>query len=386
MKFNSFLSIALLTCSLFFFACQSTKVVKTEPVKFDEFPIGCYSALTGDADMKAIKDAGFNIIHTYGSSDKSNDEFLAAAEKWGMKVMLNLNRKLVMEPDGLETMRKTVRKYKDHPALGFWYLYDEPAREITPEVLRPFYEMLKEEAPNIPVALVNCWDETWDQYSDVLDIQMVDIYPVRDQEYPTAPLQYFTTLVKQATDLGKPVIAVPQLMTWKSFPSMLGKHVDSKKLRYPNLEELRYFNFGAMTYGVYGFVGYSYWHAVRTGGDKNWWGNVCSKAYNEVREFTASVEDPTKPVTFRRAEDGNHRAAYFKGKDKDFFVFVNFWPLERKRSFCTLEGYFDKDYDLIPWGNTRNVSATIIDNKLQLNGDSQPWEVFVWQMNEKIAD
>ncbi len=362
--------------------CKTSGKPEAARVKFKEFPIGVYSAVVCDSDMKAIRDAGFNMVHTYSSSDKDYDTLLESARRNGLKVMFNLDRKLVTGLDGVEKMRVTVRKYKEHPALGFWYLYDEPAGKITPDVLRPFYKMLKEETPDIPVALVNCWDETWDRYSDVLDIQMVDLYPVRDQKFPEAPIQQFTTLVKEAVALGKPVMAVPQLMSWKSFSHQL-KGYQAELFRYPNVAELRYMMFGSMTYGVCGFFGYSYHHAMRTGGDSGWWSRDCGKVFMEVRDFAAAVKEPSEPVIFRRAGDSNQRAAYWPGKDGGFLVLVNAWPLENPRPGCWLEGYFDKDYELIPWGNTRKVTASIINNRIKIDGKAQPWEVFIWKMKEK---
>ncbi len=347
---------------------------------FKEFPIGVYSAdINSDASMQAIKKAGFNTVQSYSCSDKDYQTLLDTAQRNGLKVMFNLDRKWVTEPGGVEKMRETVRKFKDHPALSFWYLYDEPAGKITPEVLRPFYEMLRKETPDIPVAIVNCWDETWDQYSDVLDIQMVDLYPVRDQAFPSAPVQQFTTLVKNAVALGKPVMAVPQLMSWKSFTSQL-KDYDAEKFRYPNVAEMRYMMFGSMTYGVCGFFGFSYYHAMRTSGNPKWWETDCAKVFNEVKEFAAAVNTPGKPVIFKRADDSNQRAAYWQGEDGGYLVLVNAWPLENSRPGCWLENYFDRDYELIPWGSTREVKASLVKNRIKVDGPAQPWEVFIWKM------
>lgn len=281
-------------------------------------------------------------------------------------------------------MRKDILRFKDHPALGMWYMYDEPSGKITPEVLMPFYQMIKKEDPKTPVVVAIHWNETWDRYSSILDIQLADLYPVRDEAYPTSPLQTFSNFVGDSIRLGKPVIAVPQLMSWRSFEKHMtkDKSYDGSKFRYPNFEELRYFNFSAIAQGVHGIIGYSFFHAMRTGGNPKWWETTCAKSFNEVKEFVATVDNPSKPVRFKRAADANYFASYWKGKDGEYLVYVNAWPLERPRTGCYFETFFKKNYELIPWGNTRKVSATIKNNKLQFSGKVAPWEVFIWKLKE----
>lgn len=351
---------------------------------FSRFPMGVFSSDPHrDEQLEELKAAGFDMIHSYGTSEERYETILSQAEKHGMKVMFNLNRKLVTEEDGLEKMRATVRRYKDHPALGFWYLYDEPAKEITPAVLKPFYDMLREEAPNIKVAIVNCWDETWYKYSSVLDIQMIDIYPVRDKPFPETNIESTTKFTAGAKRLGKPVMFVPQLCCYKSFPRLAEKY-DPKGLRFPNEAEMRYMNYGPMTYGLCGLFPYSYYHAIRTGGDKTWFGRVAAPLYKEIRTFTDLAEKPSEPVTFTRPNDGNYLAAYWQAREGEgFVVFINAWPLARDTAGAWLDGYFTQDYDLIPWGQTRENKATLKNSRISLENGMQPWETTVWKLQKK---
>ena len=374
----------LLTASLLFSALLPADGL----FSFSRFPMGVYSSDPHrDQQLETLKAAGFDMIQSYGTSPEKYDAILSQAEKHGLKVMFNLNRRLVTEEGGLDKMREVVRRYKDHPALGFWYLYDEPAKDITPAVLKPFYDMLHEEAPGVKVAIVNCWDETWSKYSDVLDIQMIDIYPVRDAAFPEAQIQVVSKFTAAAKRLGKPVMFVPQLCSWKSFAKQLDpKKYNLKALRFPNLTEMRYMTYGPMTHGLCGLFAYSYYHAIRTGGDPKWFEQTAAPVFREIRAFTELVETPSAPVVFQRPDDGNYLAAYWKPREGNaeagagLLVLVNSWPLARQQAQAWLDGFFDQDYDLIPWGDTRPDQATLLNSKVSVEQGMQPWEVMIWKL------
>ena len=332
--------------------------------------------------MQTLKDSGFNTIQTYDTSAADHLRILDRAQRYGMKVMLNCDRNLVKDPDGVEKMRAVVRRLKDHPALGFWYLYDEPAGALTADKLMPFYRMLREETPEVPVAVVNCWDETWDQYSNILDIQMVDTYPIRDDAWPDAPLQLMTTFISQAVALGKPVLPVVQTMSWKSFAHQLGKQTRKEMLRYPTREEMRYLMLSPLAQGVCGVFGFSFHHAMRTGGDPSWWMRDCAPAARELGEFVKLVKNPESPERFRRSADGNYLAARFKGREpgRDYLMMVNAWPLPRRNAGCYLDGKVPGRYRLVPRGSTRDIPAELKDSKIRLGAEMQPWEVMIWEM------
>lgn len=375
------LGSACVNCPAYKGSCDIGK-----PQLFSEFPIGVYSPKLDDASMQDIKNSGFNTFLVYNSDDASYDKMLELADKHGLKVFLRLSPKLIVEEGGLEEMRRIVRKYRHHSAISSWYLYDEPSGDITPAVIEPFYRMLRQESPNIPVSIVMCWDFTWDQYSSVLDVQMADIYPVRNAPYPNAYMQQFTNFMRDTVKLGKPTIAVAQTVSYYSFPKLNAPGTKRSDFRYPNPIELRYMIFGAMNYGMDGVFGYSYWHANFTGNDRGWWNRVCSPAFNELKDFVKLVDQPSKPQFFKRALDGNQSAAYWTAGDEGFLVLANEWPQQRVRPGCWTEGFFTQDYDLIPWGNSRKVNGEIVDNRIKVDGSAEPWEVFIWKVVPKAKE
>src|SRR5690606_20581139 len=103
------------------------------PFKGEKFPMAMYAVPASEANFSQMRDMGINYVHLYGltavpvnqqSFDKIQ-QYLDLAQKHGLKVMFDLNGSRLV-PDGLEEMRSVVRRFKDHPAVGFWYLYDEP--------------------------------------------------------------------------------------------------------------------------------------------------------------------------------------------------------------------------------------------------------------------
>jgi hypothetical protein len=61
-------------------------------------------------------------------------------------------------------------------------------------------------------------------------------------------------------------------------------------------------------------------------------------------------------------------------------VLVNSWPLARQQAQAWLDGFFDQDYDLIPWGDTRPDKATLLNSKVSVEQGMQPWEVMIWKL------
>ena len=160
----------------------------------DEFPIGMYS-VDSEGAMLQVKEMGVDYVHTYGMGNDASPEGIAddlaymdLAHKHGLKVMVYLSGHKWVADHGLLEMHKIVMALKDHPAMGFWLFYDEPAGKLTHAQLLPFYWLLKYETPDVPVAIVEAWTKDWWKTAEVCDILQLDAYPVRDEPFPIAPL------------------------------------------------------------------------------------------------------------------------------------------------------------------------------------------------------
>jgi hypothetical protein len=355
------------------------------------YPIGVYSADPAtDKTFAFLKSIGVNYVHTYGMGHNTEEnniatkKFLDLAQKHGLKVMVNLMGRIwVKKVDGVEQLRQFVRKFKDHPAVGFWYLYDEPRARDLPK-LRKLYSMLKQETPLIPVALVTPWIEEWTCFQEVYDILLVDLYPVRDEEFPQSPIQSLTQFAGQAIKLGKPVIVAPQIMNWETFAYQLkGKGYDEKKFRYPNFQELRYWSYFTLARGGRGLMYFSFYHAHKKWKNIEWVNDVFAKVTKEVSQFTKLTAPANRPVIMKRARDACYEMALWTRKDGEYLVLVNNWPLTRLRISRWTENIIS-DAELEPWGETRKVAAKIENGKLIIPEKINPWEVFVWKIKRIV--
>ncbi|NOY57411.1 MAG: hypothetical protein GXO75_00560, partial [Calditrichaeota bacterium] len=79
------------------------------------FPIGTYGAPVEDYGV--LKKAGYNFVV---ASIKDLDKVQQA----GLKAAVSVHGS---KEDGFKNVRETIAKYKNHPAVLCWMLYDEPA-------------------------------------------------------------------------------------------------------------------------------------------------------------------------------------------------------------------------------------------------------------------
>ena len=351
----------------------------------DEFPIGMFSVDSGGA-MAQAKKMGVRYAHTYANGRGNAAEniakdigYLDLARKHGLKVMFNLNgRQWAKLDNGVAEMLKLVNAVKDHPALGFWYFYDEPDGTHTPAELLPFYKALKETTPEIPVAIAMAWSKKWYTYNDVLDMLMIDNYPVQHRPFPDSDLSVMTRFTDGAVRQGSPVIPINQCFNWKAIAGKRETFRGSPvaELRYPTAAEIRYFCYSGAAQGVRGMFWWSYYRSIQAG--YTWINGEFAKVLREFREFTELAAPAYKPTVFKRARDVNILMAMWRRPGGDYLVVVNGWPLPQPVERWTEDKLTNAV--LTPWGTTRDVGAAVENGKLTA-GTAKPWEVFVWKMD-----
>ena len=95
---------------------------------------------TDDVTFDRLSKAGVNYLHSYRhNTPKENNDFFDLAHKYNMKVMFNLRAKNNIrngDENWLSTTMKDVESFKDHPALGMWYMWDEPEDKMLPNVTK----------------------------------------------------------------------------------------------------------------------------------------------------------------------------------------------------------------------------------------------------------
>lgn len=353
-----------------------------------EFPVIMYAVPASNKNFREVKSLGVNHVHLYGLTagrltNKKLQEvrkYLDLAHHHKLKVLLDLDGKRRVSSGRLEEMRVLVREFKDHPAIAYWYLFDEPNKIVSADKLMPYYNMIKKESPIIPIALCHLWSEkNWSTYNEVQDVVLYDIYPVRGERFPYSKLDNqteFTRLVNDSSN-DKEVIPVLQFFSWKSLKtssiSNLLKQYDYNDLRYPNYEEFRYLCFSSIAQGVDGLAFYSFLRAKML--DSDWIKNVASPVMREMVSFMSIVNN--EKLKYSAISDNisdGYLLSYWVGEQENYIIMVNTTNQKKNITLKYKETFSGGDIET--FGSTRDVSIKAVSNNLVIE-NVNPWEVIV---------
>lgn len=350
----------------------------------ETFPIIIYDVRNSNKAFNIAKKWGATHVHRYGmgiSVDKDQSFFDRAADH-DLKVMSNLRLKRWIDMDGgIDSMRAYVQHFKDHPALGFWYLSDEPDNKgYPPAELTPFYDMVRKERPAAPVAVAHARSENWYRYGEVQDVLMYDSYPIQGEIFPKVRLNEWTYFTKKAIKRGKKdgdiVVPILQIFNWKAMAEKGQKKFrgfDVEKLRYPNKQELRYMSFVSIALGAEGLSFYSYYRSRMV--DKGWAEHILAPVIHEAKTFMMQVADAHRQPVLQ-GENEDFFLTLWTSEEDTFVILVNASPksLQVQQS---LEGALEEGR-LESWGNTRKAKATLKDGSISVR-QIRPWEVLIWR-------
>jgi hypothetical protein len=379
------LALALLTTGPSVSA-QETSGAPAQVYTLKNFPMVMYATPATDEAFGAVRDMGIDYVHLYGLTKGPLDDaafariqhYLDLAQKYHLKVMLDMDGARRVQGNQLDEMRTVVQRYKNHPALGIWYLFDEPDnKKLKAKDLAPFYDMIKAESPNIPIAVCHAWTTHWYAFNDVQDILMQDIYPVSGLPFPEAKLNNQTRFTNGAMNQakGRPVIPALQFFNWRSMAKPEDKEYRKypvEKLRYPNTQEMRYLCYSTIAQGVQGLAFYSYMRGVMI--DPQWPTKVAAPVLREVREFTGLINPVTNIEHLPTGEATDVLLSRWKGQNGTYVILVN--ASSEARSITTPID-LPAGTKLQKWGQTRDVTPTMKDGNITID-QVQPWEVFVW--------
>ncbi len=245
------------------------------------FPIGFYELPKDDAKLKAMAEAGVNVVHCHSRTD------LDRVHAVGMMGVVPLG----ISAGATDKLRKTVESLQDHPALAAWEGPDEVVWNFTaysglhrklkvhktpgewwrqtPEAVAYAQKQAQTLIPklNEGIALVRRLDkggrpfwinEALDsdviyvrQYLDSVDVTGCDIYPIKRNSRSVVRVGSATERWKQV-GRGKPVWMVLQAFAW----SELGKYYGVKETAYPTFAESRFMAYDVIAHGARGIL---YW-------------------------------------------------------------------------------------------------------------------------------
>ncbi len=347
----------------------------------DDFTLGLYSVHPVRPEtIRPIAENGVDCLFNYVdllAHPEQAKALLDAAATYRMKAALQVirSRRILQDPNHLEKLRTAIRKYRRHPGLGMWYLFDEPDAADR-DALLPVYRMLKQETPEIPVALCLAWRKKYQVYADCADILMPDLYPVKDQAFPNAPLNHFSHFIWSVASRKKPMIPVAQIMSYINYPKYARK-ADPDRCREPNADELRYFSFSAVALGSAGIAYYSYNDLVRQN-HLPYFRSTVLPVIREVRQFTDAAAGMTFCWHGKKFGVGTPPrffcASWQKG-GAGFVVLVNNTGKKAGGDFTLMTPL--PPGELTPWGITRPVRPEKTGSGLRLP-ELDPWEVLIW--------
>ncbi len=291
-------------------------VVNGEP----HFPIGFYSMDYPNL-AEEVSDAGYLWYHTYASQ---RPDRLAPDSNWDWQAYLDAGAENDMRaflgfgyrgdgeenfferlmggeaPEAHALMTGFIERWKDHPGLGAWYLYDEPVISgRTPEEMRYLYEMADSRDPYHPKLVCQVsWSDR--RFVDFMDVLMPDPYPIKaDMALPLTMVSDAVRSARRTVGDAKPVWAVLQ---WYGYEGG----------RFPTAEEMRCMAFLSLAAEAKGIVWYSFYHGYKR--DRAGWPGL-QEIGRELRscedvvlapkaEMRIDIDDAPLEVLLKRGEDG----------------------------------------------------------------------------------
>lgn len=245
------------------------------------FPLGFYELPEDDTALKAMADAGVNLVRCRNRAD------LDRLRDMGMMGVIPLP----LQDGATDALRETVAGLVDHPALAVWEGPDEVVwnftaysglfrtmgvhsekeawQKQTPAAVAYAKQKAAEIIPNMrtAVALIRELDTArrpvWineaqssdtyyvRQYLDFVDITGCDIYPVKKDKRQLERIGQGTERWLKV-GRGKPVYMVLQAFSW----SELGDYYGEKETVYPAFSESRFMAYDAIVRGAGGIL---YW-------------------------------------------------------------------------------------------------------------------------------
>lgn len=366
--------------------------VNADQIASSAFPMIMYAVPGNDKSFQEVKSLGINYVHLYGLSRNSPSQsgfekiknYLDLANKYGLKVMLDLDGNELIKGNNVKKMQDIVEAFKYHPALGYWYLSDEPDNKgITSSQLLPYYQMIKKESPNIPIVVCHAWTKNWYKFNNVQDIILHDIYPVTGETFPNSKLNHQTDFTFAAinSSKGKHVIPVLQFFNWKSGVNSKSqktlKGFSVNKLRYPTFEEFRFLCFSTIAQGVNGLAFYSF--ARNKMINSNWINEVASPILKEVVTFTNKVKGEKMQFKDLSNKNSGFILSEWSNGSAKVYILVNSTNTKKSFDIYKIAGIKPSNLTLIQNLNQRNANLNIQGNSII--ADVKPWEVLIFETN-----
>lgn len=269
-------------------SCDEKKSETRAKFSFDEdgmltikgerkFIIGSYHLPKTTTPFKTLASNGYNYVKV-NDIDEMNAALGNNLYTW---VYTNSIMKGKKEED-VKRISSLVNEFKDHPALLFWEIEDEPAftwnsaePRVLPEQMQETYDFIKQRDPERliitnhgPVNLIS----TLQKYNSSTDLVACDVYPVVPHGivpsyalYPDglqgdllnpyiSQVGEYVDKMKKVVNGSKPVFMVLQGFSWEMLKNE--SEQNTSMILYPTYKESRFMAYNAIVHGANGIL---YW-------------------------------------------------------------------------------------------------------------------------------
>ena len=274
------IKIALIIVTVIFSSCNNSGKYFEDNMPIINgkrtFIIGSYHHPKTANAFKTLSENGYNYVKVKPDSTELDKAYDNNLNTWIYTTIFEKYDSAT----SVSKLKKLINKYKNHPALLYWEIEDEPAftwnsaaARISPNEMQKAFDIIKENdnkhgiiTNHGPVNLIS----TLKKYKTSTDVVAVDVYPIIPKgikpsyalfddglqgdllnSYPSQVGEYVDKM-KTVVDNSKPVFAVLQGFSWEMLKPV-GER-DTSIILYPSYEESRFMAYNAVVHGANGIL------------------------------------------------------------------------------------------------------------------------------------
>ncbi|NOR74547.1 MAG: hypothetical protein GQ525_05260 [Draconibacterium sp.] len=282
-----------------------------------KFIIGSYYLPKTETPFNTLAANGYNYVRTKDAAgmDAAHKNNLYA---WIYTKSITKEKK----EEDIKRITNMVNELKNHPALLFWEMEDEPsfkwnsaASRISPEQMKETYDFIKQLDPEHliitnhgPVNLIS----TLQKYNASTDLVACDVYPVVPYGIKPSYALYpdglqcdllnpyisqvgeYVAKMKKVVHNSKPVFMVLQGFSWEILKKESER--DTSMILYPTYEESRFMAYNAIISGANGII---YW-GTNYAPQPSPFINDLNKVTKELAEMQNVLAAPTVKLNIKK--------------------------------------------------------------------------------------